>query len=117
LQLLTGVSMAAWASGARGQGAEPAKAIPTIDPSDPNPKPLAFKLPPKSCNTHTHIFGPAACYPFAEHRPYNTTDAPLEAFLTVHEKIDVERCVIVNAAIQQKLLVDDPARSSSPEDI
>ncbi|WP_458191812.1 amidohydrolase family protein [Bradyrhizobium sp. UFLA05-153] len=99
LQLLTGASMAAWASSACGQAAEPAKAIPTIDPPDPNPKVPAFKLPPKSCDSHTHIFGPAARYPFAEHRPYNTADAPLEAFRAVHEKIGVDRCVIVNATV------------------
>src|SRR6516225_7040046 len=103
LQLLTGFSMAIGASGAHGQAAEPAKevpkAIPTIEPPDPNPKTPAFKLPPKSCDTHTHIFGPAAKYPFAEHRSYNTADAPLEAFRAVHEKIGVERCVIVNATV------------------
>ena len=36
-------------------------------------------------------------YPFAPNRPYNTADAPLEAFRSVHEKIGAERCVIVNA--------------------
>ncbi|GLR86091.1 amidohydrolase family protein [Bradyrhizobium iriomotense] len=91
--------MAAWASGARGQASEPPKAIPTIDPPDPNPRTPAFKLPPKSCDTHTHIFGPAAKYPFAEHRPYNTADAPLEAFRAVHDRIGVDRCVIVNATV------------------
>jgi len=33
------------------------KAIPAIGPPDPNTKVPEFKLPPKSCGTHTHIFG------------------------------------------------------------
>lgn len=38
-------------------------------------------------------------YPFSEKRPYNTADAPLETFRSLHEKIGVERCVIVNATV------------------
>src|SRR5580692_1793884 len=102
-RLLTGVAGAAlWASQARGQGNTPApqapKTIPTIDPPDPNTEIPEFKLPTKSCDCHTHIFGPASRYPFAPNRPYNAPDAPLEAFRAVDAKIGVERCVIVNAA-------------------
>jgi 2-pyrone-4,6-dicarboxylate lactonase len=101
-RLLTGVAGAAlWASQARGQGNSPApqapKTIPTIDPPDPNTEIPEFKLPTKSCDCHTHIFGPASRYPFAPNRPYNAPDAPLEAFRAVDAKIGVERCVIVNA--------------------
>jgi 2-pyrone-4,6-dicarboxylate lactonase len=98
LHLLTGLAGAALTSETRAQTAGP-KAMPTIDPPDPNPKVPSFKLPPKSCDTHTHIFGPAARYPFSPNRPYNTADAPLETFRSVHEKIGVERCVIVNATV------------------
>ena len=93
----------AFASNANAQASPPAgtaaKAIPTIDPPDPSPKVPDFKLPPKSCDTHTHIFGPASRYPFAPNRPYNPPEAPLEAFRALHEKIGVERCVIVNATV------------------
>jgi predicted TIM-barrel fold metal-dependent hydrolase len=98
LHLLTGLAGASLASEACGQAAEP-KTMPTIAPPDPNPKTPSFKLPPKSCDSHTHIFGPASRYPFSEKRPYNTADAPLETFRGVHEKIGVERCVIVNATV------------------
>ncbi len=94
---------AALASEAKAQaGQAPGQAprvIPTIAPPDPNPKVPNFKLPPKSCDTHTHIFGPASRYPFAPNRPYNAPEAPLEAFRALHKKIGVERCVIVNATI------------------
>lgn len=92
MHLLTGLAGAALASEARAQAAEP-KAMPTIAPPDPNPRTPSFKLPPKSCDSHTHIFGPASRYPFSDKRPYNTANAPLEMFRSVHEKIGVERCV------------------------
>src|SRR6266567_453357 len=98
LHLLTGLAGSALAGEARAQVAEP-KTMPTIAPPDPNPKIPSFKLPPKSCDSHTHIFGPASRYPFSEKRPYNTADAPLETFRGVHEQIGVERCVIVNATV------------------
>ena len=98
LHLLTGLAGSALLAREAGAQEQP-KAIPTIDPPDPNPKAPSFKLPPKSCDTHTHIFGPASRYPFAPNRPYNTADAPLEAFRALHEKIGVERCVIVNATV------------------
>jgi hypothetical protein len=103
LQLLTGFSMATWASGAHGQAAEPAKevpkAIPTIEPPDPNPKTPVFKLPPKSCDAHTHIFGPASRYPFSPKVMPNDGDI-----------VDLIPLYAPDAAIQKKLLVDNPAR-------
>jgi 2-pyrone-4,6-dicarboxylate lactonase len=103
LQVLAGVAGAGvLAVEAHGQGSavgEAPKPIPTIAPPDPNPIVPEFKLPSKSCDTHTHIFGPSSRYPFAANRPYNPPEAPLEAFRAVHEKIGVERCVIVNATV------------------
>jgi 2-pyrone-4,6-dicarboxylate lactonase len=89
----------AHAQGGQAASSAPTRAIPIIDPPDPNPKVPEFKLPPKACDTHTHIFGPASRYPFAANRPYNAPEAPLESFRAVHEKIGVERCVIVNATV------------------
>jgi 2-pyrone-4,6-dicarboxylate lactonase len=102
LRVLGVAGAAWWASDARGQGTsapQAPKAIPTIDPPDPNTEIPEFRLPAKSCDCHTHIFGPASRYPFAPNRPYNAPDAPLEAFRAVHAKIGVDRCVIVNATL------------------
>ncbi len=99
MHMLAGAAGAALSGVKARAQTEAPKAIPTIAPPDPNPKVPAFKLPPKSCDTHTHIFGPASRYPFAPNRPYNAPDAPLEAFRALHEKIGVERCVIVNATL------------------
>ncbi|RXH02604.1 hypothetical protein EAS61_03985 [Bradyrhizobium zhanjiangense] len=65
LHLLTGLAGAALASEARAQGSEQ-RSIPIIEPPDPSPKTPSFKLPAKSCDSHTHIFGPASRYPFSE---------------------------------------------------
>jgi 2-pyrone-4,6-dicarboxylate lactonase len=119
LHLLTGVAGATWwASEARGQDSSPApqtpRVIPAIDPPDPNTKIPDFKLPPKSCDTHTHIFGPASRYPYAANRPYTPPDAPLDMFRALHQKIGVERCVIVNATahgIDNRVVTDAIAQS------
>ncbi len=73
--------------------------IPTIAGPDPNTITPTFKAPPGSIDTHTHIFGPAAVYPFAAKRPYSPPDAPLDMFRKLHAAIGVERAVIVNATV------------------
>jgi 2-pyrone-4,6-dicarboxylate lactonase len=76
-----------------------AKPIPVIAGPDPHPKTPAFKAPAGAIDTHTHIFGPAAEYPFSPTRPYTPPDAPLPMFRALHEKIGVTRAVIVNATL------------------
>ena len=68
-----------------------AAAIPTIPGPDPDTHTPTFKPPAGTIDTHTHIFGPAARYPFAAKRPYSPPDAPLEMFRALHHKIGVER--------------------------
>lgn len=84
------------ASSARG---EEARQIPAIAGPDPNTRTPAFKAPAGAIDTHCHIFGPAAQYPFSPTRPYTPPDAPLPMFRALHEKIGVERAVIVNATL------------------
>ena len=78
--------------------AEPRK-IPTIAGPDLNTKTPVFKVPAGTIDTHTHIFGPNAEYPFSPTRPYTPPDAPLPMFRALHEKIGVQRAVIVNATL------------------
>ena len=84
--------------GAENSPAEPRK-IPVIAGPDQNTKTPAFKAPAGAIDTHTHIFGPAAEYPFSPTRPYTPPDAPLPMFRALHEKIGVQRAVIVNATL------------------
>jgi 2-pyrone-4,6-dicarboxylate lactonase len=76
-----------------------AKPIPIIEGPDPHPKTPAFKAPAGTIDTHCHIFGPAAEYPFSPTRPYTPPDAPLSMFRALHEKIGVRRAVIVNPTL------------------
>lgn len=94
---------------------EPAKQIPVIAGPDPDTKTPAFKAPAGAVDTHCHIFGPAAEYPFSPTRPYTPPDAPLPAFRTLHEKIGVERAVIVNATLHgldNRVVTDAIAKSN-----
>jgi 2-pyrone-4,6-dicarboxylate lactonase len=59
----------------------------------------AFKMPPLSCDTHCHVFGPAGRFPYAPGRTYTPPeDAPKEALRALHDHLGIERCVIVQAS-------------------
>jgi 2-pyrone-4,6-dicarboxylate lactonase len=57
-----------------------------------------FKLPAGSCDTHCHVFGPAAVFPYAAGRKYTPADSPKEALAALHARLGVERAVIVQAS-------------------
>ena len=95
--------------------AAPARQIPAIAGPDKNTRTPAFKTPVGSVDTHCHIFGPAAEYPFSPTRPYTPPDAPLPMFRDLHEKIGVERAVIVNATlhgVDNRVVTDAIAKSN-----
>lgn len=52
-------------------------------------------LPPGACDTHCHVFGPAARFPYAEPRSYTPEDAPLEAYLALLDRLGFDRGVLV----------------------
>lgn len=70
---------------------------PTILPHDPDPETPAFALPRNACDSHCHIFGPHALYPYAEGRSYTPHDAPLAEFRKLQRILGIDRAVIVNA--------------------
>ena len=72
-------------------------AIPTIAPPHPDPRAPDFVLPPRTCDSHCHIFGPDNRYPYAAERPYTPPDAPLDMLQALHARLRIERAVIVNA--------------------
>ena len=96
---VAGLGAAAVFGPASSARAEEARQIPAIAGPDPNTRTPAFKAPAGAIDTHCHIFGPAAQYPFSPTRPYTPPDAPLPMFRALHEKIGVERAVIVNATL------------------
>lgn len=64
---------------------------PAINPSRITP-------PPLSCDTHAHIFGPAACYPFAADRDWTPPDRPVEAYAAMLDTLGMTRGVIVHSS-------------------
>ena len=94
-----------------------------------------FKLPPGSTDAHCYVFGPTLRFPYAPNRRYTQEAAPKEALAALHkaspdralwgtdfphpnpsheadeaELVDLAPQVAQNAAAQQRVLVDDPAR-------
>jgi predicted TIM-barrel fold metal-dependent hydrolase len=72
---------------------------PMIAGPDPVVRTPVFQAPKGSIDTHTHIFGPVATYPYADNRSYTPPEAPLALFREVHRKIGIDRAVVVNATV------------------
>ena len=114
LAAVAGAGLALTAVASRAADA-PAKVIPMIPPPDPNTRTPTFQAPPGSCDTHTHIFGPAARYPYSPKRSYTPPDAGLDDFRALHAKIGIDRAVIVNASLygdDNRVVVDAIAASA-----
>jgi len=56
---------------------------------------MSKSLPQGPCDTHCQVFGPAARFPYAEPRSYTPDDAPLEAYLTLLDRLGFDRGVLV----------------------
>ncbi len=63
---------------------------------DPHPKKPKLKAPPNACDTHIHLFGPAAKYPFAPDSPYIAHDALPEHFFALQDTLGLSTGVIVS---------------------
>ena len=70
---------------------------PTIPPPDPNPKKPDITLPPLACDSHFHVFGPHAKFPYAPDRPFTPADAPKEDLFRLHKLLGFERGVFVQS--------------------
>lgn len=68
-------------------------------PPDPNPKQPRFAVPPGTCDTHFHIFGPPEVFPYVETRLYTPPAAPIEHYLSMTKRVGIERGVFVAPAV------------------
>jgi 2-pyrone-4,6-dicarboxylate lactonase len=68
---------------------------PSFNPKPSKPK---LKLPPGSCDTHFHVFGPKAEFPYAKDAAYVPADAPKEELFAMHEFVGIDRGVVVQSA-------------------
>ena len=60
-----------------------------------NPRRPSISPPPGACDTHFHLFGPVARFPYVPERAYTPPEAPLEALLAMHARLGIERGVAV----------------------
>jgi 2-pyrone-4,6-dicarboxylate lactonase len=63
----------------------------------PNPAKPSFRLPPGTVDTHCHVFGPQARFPFAPERKYTPCDASAAQLFALRDHLGVTRNVIVQA--------------------
>ena len=56
-----------------------------------------WKIPEGAWDTHFHVLGPQARYPYAATRKYTPPDAPLEASLRLHDALGIARGIVVHA--------------------
>ena len=76
----------------------PTSAEPTCPPPDPNPMRPRIKLPPLSCDSHFHIFGPGKVFPYAAQRAFTPHDAPKERLFALHAFLGFERGIFVQSS-------------------
>lgn len=62
---------------------------------DPHTRTPAFRMPPGACDTHAHVFGPVARFPYADARSYTPPEATVERYAALLDTLGIERCVLV----------------------
>src|SRR6202011_155094 len=67
--------------------------LPPRDVSRPKVPP-----PPNACDTHAHVFGPAARFPYPGDRSYTPPDAPLAKYLGMLAALGFARGVLVQGS-------------------
>jgi 2-pyrone-4,6-dicarboxylate lactonase len=55
----------------------------------------AYKPPAGACDTHAHVFGPSARYPFSPERSYTPPDCTVEHYLALLDILGFDRGIIV----------------------
>ena len=81
---------------------------------DPNPSKPVHPLPTGAWDSHCHVFGPAAQFPYATDRSYTPPDASYEQLRALHEYLGFSRAVIVQASCHgsdNRAMLDAIARS------
>ncbi len=64
---------------------------------DPSPSKPQFVLPPGAVDTHCHVFGPGAIFPYAPERKYTPCDAGRDELFALRDFLGFERTVVVQA--------------------
>ena len=80
-----------------------AGAIPDYAPlcaaPDRNPRGPRTAFPPLACDTHAHIFGPAARFPYVAERIYTPPDSTYDDYRKLLATLGVQRAVLVQPSV------------------
>lgn len=71
---------------------------PSCMPPDNNTRIPLYQAPPKSCDAHCHVFGPHEVFPYSDKASYWPPDADKYALKRLHDKLGIERAVLVQAS-------------------
>lgn len=69
-----------------------------IGPIPEASSPNRLTPPPLACDSHCHVFGPAAKFPFSPTRTYTPPDSDVVAFGRLQERLGLSRAVFVQAS-------------------
>ena len=58
-----------------------------------------FAMPQGSCDTHCHVWGPLARFPYAADRPYDPPERDAATLAALHARLGIDRTVIVQAIV------------------
>jgi predicted TIM-barrel fold metal-dependent hydrolase len=67
-------------------------------PPHPHPRTPAILLPPGSCDSHCHVFGPGEVFPYAPDRTFTPVDVPRRQVAGLHRFLGLSRAVIVQSS-------------------
>jgi len=67
---------------------------PTLLPAQPRVR-VGFDMPAGSCDTHVHIVGSMARYPFTAKRAYTPPEASVDQMRALHRSLGIDRVVVV----------------------
>jgi predicted TIM-barrel fold metal-dependent hydrolase len=59
----------------------------------------SFQMPHGACDTHCHIWGPLAQFPYAESRPYTPPERDKHMLGALHRRLGIERTVVVQGIV------------------
>ncbi len=63
---------------------------------DRHPSRPTFIMPKGACDTHVHVFGPQAQFPFSDQRSYTPEDCTYKDLVQLHAVLGIDRAVIVH---------------------
>jgi 2-pyrone-4,6-dicarboxylate lactonase len=72
-----------------------AEPLPSWHPAPSRPR---LRLPAGACDSHAHVLGPRARFPFAKSRSFTPAEAPKERLFALHEKLGIARGIVVQSA-------------------